>query len=348
MRNAGKVVGIATFCLLFTTVLGGFALHAFAQDQNSDTTEAVPEAGPEVRIEQLENVPFRNDFSIGPTRFSLEVQPGEETVAELQITSQIEMKTTFEVGVEDFTSQDDPEKYTKFLGEEKGQFSAKEWFTPAVQTFTLEHGERIYLPVTIDVPMNAEVGDHYSVVFIKTVLGEDQEETGITFSSRIGSLFLLSVGDGLTYNSGEFTSLETDKNVYSSLPVNFVLHFQNEGNVHLIPFGKIVINNMLGSTVAEVSVPDWVVLRESSREQTVEWDTKQAFGRYTATAQIERGYDNIIDVRTVSFWVIPVKTVGIALGTLVAVIVVYKVLSAKFEIRRKTSPISPKESLPAQ
>jgi len=262
------------------------------------------QAEEEILIEQLTGVPVRNDFSIGPTKFSFDLNPGEETVAELQITSRIEKETDFEVGVEDFTSQEDPEKYTKFLGEEKSQFSSKEWFEPVVWKFTLKHGERIFLPIKISVPSDAEIGGHYSVVFVKTAPREDGGKTAITLSSRVGSLFLFNIGNGAVKTAGELISFKTSKKIYGSLPVTFELNFKNEGDAHLTPFGKIIISNLFGKTVDQLTVLDWVVLRDSERTQRTEWPPEFAFGRYTATVQIERGYNNLTDVKTTTFYVL--------------------------------------------
>ena len=302
---------------------------------HAEEENPVEPKSPQVKIEQLEGVEVRNDFSIGPTKFTLDLKPSEEIVAELQITSRIEKETDFEVGVEDFTSQEDPEKYTKFLGEEKSQFSSKEWFAPAVWEFTLKHGERIFLPVKITVPKDAEFGDHYSAVFVKTVPKEDEKGTGINLSSRVGSLFLLSIGDGEVKTAGELASFKTSKKVYGSWPMTFELNFKNQGDVHLTPFGKIIVSNLFGKTVDQVTVKDWVVLRSSSRTQRAVWEPGFAFGKYTASAQIERGYNNLTDVKTTTFYVLPVKILGGVLGGLIALAILVKFFTAKFEIKRK-------------
>lgn len=326
-----KWLGRAIF---FCMILGAFLITpAFSVDAEEETL-AKPQ-NPEVKIEQLEGVEVRNDFSIGPTKYTLDLNPGEETVAELQITNRIEKETDFAVGVEDFTSQEDPEKYTKFLGEEKSQFSSKEWFAPAVWQFTLKHGERIYLPIKITVPQDAEVGGHYSAVFVKTVPKEDEGKTGITLSSRVGSLFLLNIGDGEVKTAGELTSFGTSKKIYGSLPVSFELNFKNQGDVHLTPFGKIIVSNLFGKTVDKVTVKDWVVLRSSERTQKTEWKPGFAFGKYTASAQIERGYNNLTDVKTTTFYVLPVKVLGGVFGGLIILVVLIKVITSKFEIRKK-------------
>lgn len=298
--------------------------------------EATPSSQiiPQLKIEQMKDVPVKNDFSIGPTRLSLALQQGEEVVTTLQITSSIEDETQFEVGVEDFIPSGDPQNYTKFLGDDKSQFSSKEWFTPAVSQFSLKHGERIYLPIKITVPQAAESGDHYSSVFVK-ILPQENPKTGFTLSSRVGSLFLLRIGSGDIKTSGILTTLKTDKAVYFSTPVNFELNFQNSGDVHLIPSGKIIISDFFGKTIDQVQAKDWVVLRTSSRIQNAQWLPKFAIGRYTASAQISRGYGNLTDVKSVTFFVFPIKVIAIFLGGLVILGILVKLITSKFEIKPK-------------
>lgn len=322
-------------------VMPGVSVNAengTSDDTVVDTTDAVGtefvESTQELqtKIEQLQGVPDRGDFALGPTRFTYSLDPGEEIIVEIEITSRIGEETEFEVGVEDFTAWEDPEKYTKFLGEEKSQFSSREWFQPAVREFTLKHGERIYLPVKITVPQDAEVGDHYSAVFIKTV---PEVSSGVILSSRVGSLFLITVGDDKVKKKGKIVSFKSAKGFYSSLPAVFEINFNNTGNVHLEPFGNVIISNIFGETIDEIKVPQWILLRESERIQKVDWSPDSAFGKYTATVQIERGYDNQTDVKTVTFWVLPVKSLAYIFGGLIVAVISVKFFTGRFEIRKK-------------
>jgi len=145
----------------------------------------------------------------------------------------------------------------------------------------------------------------------------------------------LSIGDGEVKTAGELASFKTSKKVYGSWPMTFELNFKNQGDVRLTPFGKIIISNLFSKTVEEVTVKDWVVLRSSSRTQRAVWEPGFAFGKYTASAQIERGYNNLTDVKTTTFYVLPVKILGGVLGGLIALAILVKFFTAKFEIKRK-------------
>jgi hypothetical protein len=322
---------------MFFLILTISASSSFAQENKNVqlTRESSDSIQPtEAKIVRQNGVPIKNDFSLGPTKFIFEIDPGESKVVTLEITSRIEKDTNFEVGVEDFTVDEDPEKYTRFLENEKSQFSSKEWFKPATNTFSLKHGERMYLPVSIKVPYEVEAGEHYSAVFVKTVPNENENHSGITVSSRIGTLFLLKVS-GETRSIGELTSFSTNKNIFFTSNVSFNLIFKNSGTVHLAPKGKITIKDIFGKNYAEINVKEWIVLRDSSRNQKVEWKDAPFFGIYTATTEVERGYENQKDIMSTSFGIFPAKQVVIGIIIISIVILLGKNVLSKFEIKRK-------------
>jgi len=59
------------------------------------------------------------------------------------------------------------------------------------------------------------------------------------------------------------------------------------------------------------------------------------FGRYTITAEINRGYDNIVDTKEVVVWVIPVKTIAITFVGIFLFIYLLRFIFGRFELRRK-------------
>jgi hypothetical protein len=59
------------------------------------------------------------------------------------------------------------------------------------------------------------------------------------------------------------------------------------------------------------------------------------FGRYTATAYINRGYDNIVDEVSVSFWVLPWKVIGGAFLIIFLTIFGIRTFLKRFEFKRR-------------
>ena len=92
---------------------------------------------------------------------------------------------------------------------------------------------------------------------------------------------------------------------------------------------------MFGEQVGFVELEPWFVLPKSLRSRDVLWDREFLLGRYTVTAKINRGYDDVVDEVTTTFWVLPWK---IVLGTffiLFIIIFSLRVFFRTFEFSRK-------------
>ena len=111
--------------------------------------------------------------------------------------------------------------------------------------------------------------------------------------------------------------------------------FENTGDVHLNPYGEVRITNLLGDEVGFVELAPWFVLPDAIRNRVVEWDRELLIGRYTATAQINRGYDDVIDTRTIVFWVLPWKILLPIFIALFLVFAAIRYVATRFEFKRK-------------
>lgn len=291
------------------------------------------EPRPEIFVSQQAGVEVRGDFQVGPTRFVIELDPGEEKTVEVQLTSREGEPRFYTLSVEDFSVSDDGTDNIQFFGINDGPFSARAWVKPGVPDLSLKHGERAFIPVTVSVPRNASVGDHYSVVlFQREPKGETQG--GFNLISRVGALLLITVkGDVL--REGMLQQFLVRKRIYWSLPAQFAVQYRNTGTVHLVPTGHIDIRNLFGITVDDISVQDWYVLRNSTRRRDIVWQPKFALGRYTATLTLNSPGQSSETVETVSFWIIPALPVLIALIAIFAVSFLVQAFLSHFEVRRK-------------
>jgi hypothetical protein len=155
--------------------------------------------------------------------------------------------------------------------------------------------------------------------------------------ARIGSLFFVTVR-GDVERAGSVKSINTvdGKWWYEAGPVNLAILSENTGSVHLNPYGEINITNMFGEQVGFVELEPWFVLPMSLRSREVLWDREFLLGRYTVTAKINRGYDDIVDEVSTTFWVLPWK---IVLGTFVILFIIIFSIRAffrTFEFSRKS------------
>jgi hypothetical protein len=111
--------------------------------------------------------------------------------------------------------------------------------------------------------------------------------------------------------------------------------YENNGTIHENPSGTISVKNVLGSEVAHLEIEPWFIMPDSLRLREVSWSAPFLMGRYVATAEIHKGYDNKSDVASVVFWVIPWKVI---LGLFIMIIIIVsliKFVASKFSISIK-------------
>jgi hypothetical protein len=295
------------------------------------------------KIEDLTDVPVENDFVLAAGKVELWMDPGDKYTKEIMITNRLGKTMDFKVEVADFKGSRNPEETVVILENEKGPYSLKDYLKPEITEFTLTHGQRMILPVEVSIPSDAEPGGLYGVILVSAhpsltpaEIEKEKAKGQIQLVSRLGSLFFIRVRGDLIEN-GFFKELKTDKKYYEKGPISFKLLFENNGNVHLIPYGLIEIYNILGKKVDEIELTPWFALPDSVRSREAKWERGFLFGKYKALVSVNRGYQDTIDQKSINFWVIPWKIILAGLIALSLVIWFFKWLFSKFEIRRKTS-----------
>lgn len=287
------------------------------------------------------NAEIRNDFLVEPARIELTLKPGESVTRALGVVNRTEKLQEFLVEVEDFTGSRDLKNNVVLHGSDKSPYTIKDFIRPEVESFRLKPKQRAELSVNIAVPPDAEPGGRYASVLVSIGSSDNMEgETQARTVSRIGALFLVRVaGEALEEGRLADFRLSGEKSAFRDHgPYNFEVLFENNGNVHLAPSGHVHIANMFGKEVKTLDVPPFFSLPDSLRAAEAKWEPPFAFGRYTATVELQRGYQSSpdqTDTRTITFWVLPWK---ILLGILIAIAItaaIIRTLIKNYEIRRK-------------
>jgi len=151
-------------------------------------------------------------------------------------------------------------------------------------------------------------------------------------------LFFLTVA-GETTRAGETKEVTTITKDwwYETGPIELGVLFENTGSVHLNPYGELSVTNMFNEEVGFVKIEPWFVLPASLRLREITWNREFLFGRYVVTARINRGYDDVIDEVTTSFWVLPWKIVGGIFIAFFIIIFSVRAFLRTFEFKRKDS-----------
>lgn len=278
------------------------------------------------------------DFVVGPGRTEIEVSPGETIIKEISVTNRISANRMFMLEVEDITGSTDGSSAVSLTGADRGPYSIRDYISFPEDSLMLELGERARIPVTITVPLDAEPGGYYGSVLVSTVqVGADGAASARSpIVARVGSLFFLRVkGETVTEGKTVDLSLINGDWWYESGPIELGILYENTGSIHVNPYGELSVTNMFGEEVGFVTLEPWFVLPTSLRVREVTWDREFLLGRYTVTAKINRGYDDIVDEVKVSFWVLPWKIVGGMFLVLFIIIFSFRAFFRTFEFKRK-------------
>ncbi len=282
------------------------------------------------------------DFVVGPGKVDITVKPGETKVVEMLVTNRTGERHAFNVTVEDAEGSMDPATSIVLLGDDTGPYSLKDYISVPHTRFELNHNQRARIPVTISVPANADPGGLYGSVLIDTVaIDAEAGNTGGTVPqsaiiARIGTLFFVTVPGAVEKDGGlKDFSTSPKKMFYQKTPINFGILFENTGSIHLVPYGEMRITNMFDEEVGFVQLEPWFVLPQSLRLREISWDRDFLFGRYTATVNINRSYDDTIDTLSYSFWVLPWKPLAGGFAVVFFVLFIIRAFFRKFEFKRK-------------
>lgn len=280
---------------------------------------------------------LRGDFVLEPAKIEIIVDPGHISTTEMRLTNRTEKDLSFTVTIEDTKGSDDPTNPIILLGAERGPYSLRDYIKPEIDTFTLRPGEQITLPVTISVPADAEAGGLYGSVLFESRSVEEITSSGSRTVSRLGALLFVRV-NGDVAESGALEDFRVSGGspvFFTEEPIGFEMLYRNNGSVHVNPYGMITIRNLFGLTVGEIEVTPYYAMPESLRYRKVTWEHGPLFGYYTATLEQNRGYDDIVDTRTLSFGVLPWKESLVGLVVMVLIILGGRWVFATFEFKRK-------------
>ena len=325
--------------IMAVTPFGVLAQEATSTEA-TPTSASIPNDTSWFTIEKLSGEVNQGDFVVGPGRVEVEVKPGQTVTQMISIANRISDSRTFELVVEDVSGSEDPERAVTFLGDVRGPYTVKDYITFPQKNFKLNLGERARIPVTISIPADAEPGGYYGGVLVSTVKDDGIDEGEGTARSpivaRVGTLFFITVpGEVVRSGATKSLSLTQGKSWYEKGPINFSILYENTGSVHLNPYGELRINNLFGEEVSFVELEPWFVLPKSLRSRDVSFDREMLFGRYTATAYINRGYEDVIDEVQVSFWVLPWKVVVPIFGVLFIILFGIRFFFRNFEFKRR-------------
>jgi hypothetical protein len=277
-------------------------------------------------------------LTISPARAELTGDPGETIQGTFTLTNPLDTDQTYYTSVENFEAQGETGT-PNFTASKDGLPS---WVKVADKV-TLKKGERVTISYNVVIPKDADSGGHFGAIFLSTVppsAGEGQVSVG----AKMGMLLFLKVTGTIKEQGGlSAFALKGDKKVMTSLPVDFIYKFKNEGNDRVKPEGELTIRNTLGMETSKIDVNKTKgdnVLPASTRRFEVRYGDVDApalsapffdhvkfqknnfaLGRYTANLALTFG-DKGKAESSLTFYIFPWQLLSVILGGLLAAILV--------------------------
>lgn len=180
---------------------------------------------------------------MGPARFEVSLPPGE--VAEGDYYVQNETDENVHITVEPvnmYTGSADP-----------GKLSVKDWMEFDIYEFDLKPKEIKKLRLRIQVPKDVQGELAAQIFFTSDVLSQDNKPSG-GIKARIGAVLYVAI------KGTEIIEAEI-KNIYISKEstegknrLKIEIDVKNNGNAHIRPEGKIIIEDEGGKKIAELEL----------------------------------------------------------------------------------------------
>ncbi len=270
-------------------------------------------------------------LSIDPFLIEIDAEPGQTIERSIKLGNTTDQPLSFIASINDFVP-DQKTGQAIFLESNEDadpRLSLSRWITITKQPeFTIPARSSTEVVFSISTPSEAEPGTHYGGILFGRPPG-NSDSTASLVQHKVGAIILLRLGK--SQEQMKLKSFSINNKTFSKQAIQFTSVLENAGNVHSKPKGEITLRNIFGKQVAQLPINKDanIVLPQSSREFTSLWSPRLPFGRYTAEAVIYYGNPKLELRTTISFWVLPIKELGIILSALILL-----VLLLRFAIRR--------------
>ncbi len=267
-----------------------------------------------------------NGFRISPVRVEYSIEKGRTETMSLTLENPSDAPTTAHPIVNDFVASDKEDGEPRLILDENAS-APKNSFKSLVQTLPdiqLGPREKKDISVPIKVPEDANAGGYYGAVrFAPVVDAAGSGNVGLTAS--VGTIVLIRVPGNLTERLDlvQLSAAQKGKakSFFMSGDVSVLTRLKNEGDIHVKPFGKVVVKNIFGKTVQQIefNADDGKneranILPTSTRRFENELSKHKYLGRYTIEANLgySQGSGDLISAKT-TFWYMPLWSIIVLL-----------------------------------
>ncbi len=265
-------------------------------------------------------------LSITPLSFDLSLKPGENKTNTVYLTNLSNEQVEIAVEPRNFFAKGENGDIT--LTKDAIAYALSSWVNVSPNHVIMPPKEKVEFRFTINVPDKPEPGGHFGAIIFSTVPKKDLKKSAAYLTQEIGALiFVKTPGD--IKEKASIASFTPGNSFYEFGPVNFITRVKNDSNIHIRPTGSVTITDMLGNKET-INVEPENVLPGAIRRLQAGWNKNLLFGKYKAEVKLTYGTKGETLTAQTSFWAFPVRWGLLALGIIMAIIIVNTLVVLSF------------------
>lgn len=278
--------------------------------------------------QQNQNNGVANGFRISPVRSELTIEKGKNQTLTVTIENPTDVATVAKPIVNDFVASEQENGEPRLILDDNAPLPKNDFkkLVSDIPDVPLGPKEKKDIPVVISIPSDASSGGYYGAIRFAPGVPGQQSNVGLTAS--VGTIVLVRVPGNLTERL-DLVQLSASKNgkaksFFTSGSVSVLLRLKNSGDIHVQPYGKVLVKNMFGKIVDQYEVnntqPRNNILPGSTRRFDDPTKYKHWLGRYTIETNLGYSENNgeLISAQA-TFWYLPVWSIVVFVLILLAI-----------------------------
>lgn len=248
------------------------------------------------------------DIGISPSLIEKDLAKGQEITEEIEVFNNSELNLSISGAAKQFNY---PKRKTP--NQKLNEVNPGDWIIFGEPEFILEAKKSKKIPVTIRVPKNAQAGSYDFLIGFSPE--NNKEANSINIVGRINTILLVNVEGKVNYLA-QLEKYFTNQKIYliANSMIQFSYTIYNQGDSYIQPQSQIIVKNILSgkNQVIDANQEKNRVLVGEEREILTNWQPKYLLGFYKANLKVDYLQGKTL-VGNTSFWVIPLREIGIAL-----------------------------------
>jgi len=190
----------------------------------------------------------KNSLVIAPAYQTIDIKKGESVTSQMTLTNNSQKTMTFNLFTLNFAQND--KGLIEFLNKDNTTYSyaLASFINLQQDSITVEAHSKETVEFTINDRQDLSPGGHYAAIVAQADT-QSQIKGATQFTPALASLLLLRKIGGEIFNLSLKDVSWPHNMLHFTYPSTISLVFQNEGNIHVIPRGRIDVYDMFGRNI---------------------------------------------------------------------------------------------------